>query len=46
MILNSEYECMFFDSCIDLKFFDDNNSFYKVFVLNNINNPKKMEYEM
>ena len=36
---------MFFNNAIDLTYFDENNSFYKVFLNKHINNPEKMLYE-
>ena len=37
---------MFFENCIDLKFFDKNLTFYQVFLRDNLNNPEAMEYEL
>lgn len=45
-IMNFEYNCLFFNGCVELKHFDTNNSFYKEFLAENINNPEQMGYEM
>jgi hypothetical protein len=38
-ILNTEYEILFFENCVSLKYFDNNLTFYKDFIEKNINNP-------
>ena len=44
-ILNFIYPGRFFNNSVDLAYFDENNSFYKVFLNKHINNPEKMLYE-
>ncbi len=37
--MNFEYNCLFFEGCVDLKYFDTNRSYYKELLAKNINNP-------
>ncbi|CAL6096784.1 Hypothetical_protein [Hexamita inflata] len=45
-ILNFTYQPQFFNNALDLQYFEQNNTFYKVFINKHINNPQKMIYEL
>lgn len=46
MMLNSEYNVLFYENCIELKYFDQNMTFYKDFIQHNLDNPEAMKYEL
>ena len=45
-MFNTEYNIQFFENCISLKGFDEEETFYKDFLQNHLNDPDKLEYEL
>jgi hypothetical protein len=45
-MLNCQYEQLFFQNCIDLKYFENEETYYKIFLKESLNDPKQMEYEI
>ena len=45
-MMNCQHEPLFFENCFNLKEFETKQSYYKIFLRDNLNNPEQMEYEL